>query len=150
MHRLFYHLLFLCSLWSEVFLWRHSADTIRPSLYDRGTMPCEGKSWSFLIKRVKTKVRVHLYTAIHFTLVGGLSAFHLCAHRLPMIGSRHPSGLNFWSLVTAATIQLRKDLSTMRAEPAAWIAFGSVSEGSEASVNLVTFSRAVLITIAGV
>ena len=27
-----------------VCLWRHPADTLRPLLYDRGTLPCEGKS----------------------------------------------------------------------------------------------------------
>ena len=25
--------------------WRHPADTLMPVLYDRGTLPCDGKSW---------------------------------------------------------------------------------------------------------
>ena len=41
-----------------VCLWRHPPNTLRRSLYDRGTLPCEGKSWSLWTKRVKTKVHV--------------------------------------------------------------------------------------------
>ena len=34
---------FPCSLWSGAGV--RPADTLRPLLYDRGTLPCEGKSW---------------------------------------------------------------------------------------------------------